>query len=103
MLRDAAWQEGDVKTVALQEMAVGEEAGEIALHYSIFESNDNVGAASLNANYDPGANAQQTMVRIVTGDDYCVKGDLPAPDIIKIDVEGFERPALAGLSKTIGE
>ena len=82
---------------------VGEEAGEIVLNYSIFQSKDNVCAASLNANYDPGANAQQTMVRIVTGDDYCVKGELLAPEIIKIDVEGFERPASAVLSKTIGE
>jgi hypothetical protein len=74
-------------------VAVGKEAGEIVLHYSIFEGNDNVGAASLHANYDPGAKTQQTMVRIVIGDDYRVKWDLPAPDIIKTVVEGFERPA----------
>ena len=92
MLRDDASREGDVETVALQEVAVGKEAGEIVLHYSIFEGNDNVGAASLHANYDPGAKTQQTMVRIVIGDDYRVKWDLPAPDIIKNVVEGFECP-----------
>jgi FkbM family methyltransferase len=92
-----------IETVALQLSALGEEAGEMPLHHPDFEANANFGTASLHPDYSPDNNVRQTMVRIALGDDYRAEHNLPAPDIIKIDVEGFERPALAGLSKTIRE
>jgi FkbM family methyltransferase len=92
-----------IETVELQQLALGEEAGELPLHHPDFEANANFGTASLHADYSPDNNVHQTVVRIAVGDDYRAERNLPAPDIIKIDVEGFERPALAGLSKTIRE
>jgi FkbM family methyltransferase len=93
----------EIDIVALQEVALGEAEDEMPLHHPNFEVTANVGTASFHAGYNPGANIQQMLVRITVGDDYRVEKDLPAPDIIKIDVEGFERPALAGLSNTIRE
>ena len=92
-----------IETVALQQLALGEEAGELPLHHPDFEANANFGTTSLHADYSPDNNVRQTVVRIAIGDDYRAERELPAPDVIKIDVEGFERPALAGLAKTIRE
>ena len=92
-----------IETVELQQLALGEEAGELPLHHPDFDANANFGTASLHADYSPDNNIHRTVVRIAVGDDYRAERGLPAPDIIKIDVEGFERPALAGLSQTIRE
>jgi FkbM family methyltransferase len=92
-----------IETVELRELALGEEAGEMTLHHPDFETNANVGTASLHADYSPDNNVRQTMVKIAVGDDYRVEQGLPAPDLIKIDVEGFERQALTGLQRTIKE
>ena len=92
-----------IDTVELRQLALGSEAGEAMLHHPDFEANANLGTASLHADYSPDNNIRQIAVRIAVGDDYRGEQRLPAPDIIKIDVEGFERPALAGLSKTIRE
>ena len=40
-------------------------------------------------------------VRVVTGDQLIASGDAPFPDILKIDVEGFEEEVLRGLNETI--
>ena len=92
-----------IEHVALHPLALGEEPAEMLLHHPDFQANANFGTASFHADYSPDNNVHQTLVRIVVGDDYRIEQDLPAPDIIKIDVEGFERPALAGLAKTIKE
>ena len=92
-----------IEKVALQELALGEEAGEMTLHHPDFEANANFGTASLHADYSPENNVRQTVVRIAVGDDYRIEQGLPAPDLIKIDVEGFECQALTGLSGTIRE
>jgi len=40
---------------------------------------------------------------IVNGDDYMSTQNLSPPDLIKVDVEGFEKPALEGLKNTLTE
>jgi len=40
-------------------------------------------------------------LRIVVGDDYLKKQSINKVDLIKIDIEGFEKPALKGLASTL--
>lgn len=92
-----------LQTVDPHRVALGEEPGELPLFHPDMANSPNVGTASFHADYDAGNNIEQTVVRIVVGDEYRAERNLPAPDLIKIDVEGFERPALAGLAKTSRE
>ena len=45
--------------------------------------------------------ADRIRVRIRRGDAYCAECQLPAPQVIKIDVEGFEPQVFDGLGETI--
>jgi len=48
--------------------------------------------------------ARQTIdVQVARGDELIVTGSLPAPDVVKIDVEGAEVEVLEGLEKTLKE
>lgn len=49
----------------------------------------------------PGAVPVEIEIR--RGDDLCAELNLPAPHVIKVDVEGFEPEVFAGLAKTIAE
>jgi FkbM family methyltransferase len=44
---------------------------------------------------------ERIRVQIRRGDAYCQEHHLPLPDVMKIDVEGFEPQVLAGLTETI--
>ena len=90
-----------LETVDLYRLALGEEPAELPLHHPDMANSSNVGTASFYADYNPTNNVDQTTAQVVVGDDYREEQRLPAPDLIKIDVEGFERPALAGLVKTL--
>lgn len=45
----------------------------------------------------------QIECAVETGDEIVNRGDAEAPDFIKIDVEGFEREVIEGLSRTIAQ
>ncbi|MCX6563030.1 MAG: FkbM family methyltransferase [Candidatus Aminicenantes bacterium] len=40
-------------------------------------------------------------VRVIPGDDFLSREGLPSPNVVKIDVEGYEYPVLKGLSRTL--
>jgi FkbM family methyltransferase len=45
--------------------------------------------------------AQKVEIQVRSGDSFQKENNLPLPDLIKIDVEGFEPAVLAGLQQTI--
>jgi FkbM family methyltransferase len=47
--------------------------------------------------------AEHIQVPVRRGDAYITERNLPPPDVIKIDVEGFEPQVFAGLAETIGK
>jgi FkbM family methyltransferase len=55
-----------------------------------------VGTAEANRGEDP-----QFLVACASGDNLVANGTLPAPEILKIDVEGHECAVLAGLDQTL--
>ena len=60
----------------------------------------NQGTGSFVADHDS-ANTAGPPLRVVQADDYFVEMNLNRIDLIKIDVEGFERQVLAGMRRTI--
>ena len=47
--------------------------------------------------------AQQVPMRVITLNELLASGDAPAPDLIKIDAEGFDLKVLAGASNLLGK
>lgn len=78
--------------IAVEPKACGAEAGELPLHLGA--DSRNTGLATLSA---AAAKGDSTVsVSVVSLDDYCDEHGL-APDLVKIDVEGFEDQVLAGM------
>ena len=83
--------------IHVEHMAVGEAVGELELHLS--EQSRNSGMASLRADL-PDRAAGGVAVKVTTVDRYCEEHGL-VPDMIKIDVEGFEARVLIGAERTL--
>jgi FkbM family methyltransferase len=49
------------------------------------------------------ANGSQRMIEMLTIDKILVKEDLPIPDLIKLDIQGYELTALEGATKLFGK
>ncbi|MCB1701870.1 MAG: FkbM family methyltransferase [Pseudomonadales bacterium] len=62
---------------------------------------NNMGIGSFDANTVTRGNVSIGQLELVEGDDYFRKRGIDTVDLIKIDVEGFEKPALAGLRATL--
>jgi FkbM family methyltransferase len=60
---------------------------------------DNLGMGAFGRTV-PGSHDSQRL-RVVTGDDYLRQAGVTRVDFIKMDIEGFEKPALAGLRNTL--
>ncbi|HXW58394.1 MAG TPA: FkbM family methyltransferase [Solirubrobacteraceae bacterium] len=77
--------------ITLERAAGGDRAGMMALHMSPEDRNS--GLSTLRADLYP--HAPTLQVPVLRLDDYCTEHDL-RPDLLKIDVEGFEAPVLRG-------
>ena len=83
--------------IRLERVAIGDEPGELPFHLTSVTRNS--GLSSLRSDL-PDTAGEVISVPVETIDGYCEKHSL-APDLIKIDVEGFELQALLGAAKTL--
>lgn len=61
----------------------------------------NLGTGSFIASHSPDNNRASSTLQVVNGDSYLANLDLTEVNLIKIDVEGFEKYVLAGLKATL--
>lgn len=84
-----------IETIQLEKLAVGEENGKLVLHYD--NSEKNLGMVSSK----PLENGIQEKVPMINIDSYIRQNPLSKIDLIKIDLEGHEFPALKGMHDTL--
>ena len=84
--------------------AVGASDGVIEMDViSTHDGKPTPGSTLLAAHHDPAYHVERTPVRVVTLDGMLASGELPAvPDLVKIDVEGYEEDVLAGAHQLLG-
>lgn len=83
--------------IRLEQLAVGARPGVLPLHLT--SDHRNTGLSSLRPDL-PDTDGGTIPVTVTTIDDYCAAEGL-APDLVKIDVEGFELQVLRGADKTL--
>lgn len=86
----------DVKDrITVIQAALGAETGEMKLHFDSYGAH----APSLKKTV-PGLR-QTVQVPVLTLDSLIANGEIPPPDVVKIDVEGAEGEVLKGMSETL--
>jgi len=87
---------GTISNVTLHSFALGDQTGNATL----FSEHEGTGSSSLNPAKTGGAGI---LVQVETADSLVKHSGLPAPDIVKIDVEGFEPNVLRGMKEIIAQ
>lgn len=82
--------------VQVHPLGLGAKNEQVTIHYCPHSS-------SLNSVGRPVPGAVPVEIQIRRGDDLRAELNLPAPHVIKMDVEGFEPEVFAGLERTIAE
>jgi FkbM family methyltransferase len=93
-LRRACADDANVRTFGL---ALGARAAELPLWTSV----DPLGATHSLVEHHHHESADPLTVKVVAGDQLIDGGDAPAPNVLKIDVEGFEEDVLQGLARAL--
>lgn len=62
---------------------------------------DNLGTGSFVDGFRTGNRDDTEALRIVVGDDYLPQAGVDRVDLIKMDIEGYEKPALSGLRRVL--
>jgi FkbM family methyltransferase len=93
----AAMQETfmNISNVQLMNMAMGNEAGTVDMELALEADAPTHSLVSA-------ASDETVAVTIARGDDIVAEGHAPVPNVIKIDVEGFEQEVLLGMAKLLG-
>ncbi|GAB6041427.1 FkbM family methyltransferase [Endothiovibrio diazotrophicus] len=92
----------DLENVTVVETALGDSDREATIHYPDSRRFANTGTASLLADYNAN-NTCERRVRVQRCDALVERDSLPPPDLVKIDVEGFEPAVLAGMAGTLAD
>ena len=91
-----------LQNVMLRNVGVGAEAGELRLVYDPLMPGAASGDPMVGGQIsDMAEQVRQTTVRVVRLDDDIRGSDLPAPDLMKVDVEGMELGVLRGAKDTL--
>ncbi len=90
----------NINNITLHQLGLGNENKELDFYAPNKESH-NTGTGSFLSIHESSNNRLYGKIKVVSADDYVEKLRLSRIDMIKIDVEGFEKYVLQGLSKTI--
>jgi FkbM family methyltransferase len=85
--------------IRLHEVGLGEKEATVPFYAP---PEKNIGSGTFLPANKQGADKPVGSFRVVVGDEWLAPLDLPSLDMVKIDVEGFEKYVLQGLAKTLG-
>lgn len=88
-----------IKNIEVREAALGNAEKEMEF-YAPLESS-NTGTASLVREHEAAGNRPYKKIKVYNASEYIEGLGLPGVDVIKIDVEGFEKDVLTGLQRVI--
>lgn len=87
-----------IENLILHEVGLSDDNGKLPFYAP---GGSNKGVGSFDSDSQQRGNTPTGELAIVRGDDYFERHDIGEVDLIKIDVEGFERKALLGMAQTL--
>ena len=91
------------KNVEVFNTALGDTAGQLTLMFSAFEAGSGSLHGEVQTKFSDIDKPQEAQVKVDTLDHHIATHHLPIPDLIKIDVEGFEPNVLGGMKALLAE